>query len=376
MNGDFHYYATYCAAALAGYSHEECEGICYSAMLVDHCSRTFLKKVGGPASAATTQLQSELVDVRTDLFGVQDITRIWASFHFLPHDLHADVKQGSKLYKNKYRLICGPNGELVKKTVNLAFGQGNAAAGLAMHVLADTWAHAYFAGTPSLVINNTDYNFYELLLEDGKEIRRKITFNHNPGTPDNIEKGKYTNSIYQSSERSIMNLGHGRAGHLPDYSFVRYAYVPAWGDYQEIIKDNPHDYLHAFAQMVYALQYLHGDIDAFETGTYAWDTIAPYEETVRNLLSVRRTDDSEDWKSLGEKITGQSIRDFNLEEYEEAYKNTSSERRSTDTFLGQFFEAALRQKKMVGTEIADSGNYLAGFIRTIRRKHSVQEDSK
>ena len=83
MNGDFHYYATYCAAALAGFSHEEAQEICYSAQLVDHCTRTLLRKLDGPRSAATTQLQSELADARTDIVGLQDITRIWASFHFL-----------------------------------------------------------------------------------------------------------------------------------------------------------------------------------------------------------------------------------------------------------------------------------------------------
>ena len=42
MQKDFHYYATYCAARLAGFSHEEGMEICYSAQLVDWCSRTFL----------------------------------------------------------------------------------------------------------------------------------------------------------------------------------------------------------------------------------------------------------------------------------------------------------------------------------------------
>ena len=45
MNGDFHYYATYCTAILAGYSHEEACDICYSAQFVDLCSRTFLSSV-------------------------------------------------------------------------------------------------------------------------------------------------------------------------------------------------------------------------------------------------------------------------------------------------------------------------------------------
>ena len=79
MQEDFHYYATYCAAFLAGYTHEESQQICYSAQLVDLCSRTFLRKIGGPAAAATTQLQLELMDARTDPAGLQDITRIWAS---------------------------------------------------------------------------------------------------------------------------------------------------------------------------------------------------------------------------------------------------------------------------------------------------------
>lgn len=81
MDKSFHYYGTYCAAHLAGYTHDECLDICYSAQLVDCCSRTFLKTVGGPLAAATTQLSAEMLEVRKDILGLQDITRIWASFH-------------------------------------------------------------------------------------------------------------------------------------------------------------------------------------------------------------------------------------------------------------------------------------------------------
>lgn len=167
MNKDFHYYATYCAAVLAGYSHEESLDICYSAQFVDLCTVTFLTSVDGPSSAATTQLQLELADARTDLIGLQDITRIWSSFHFLPVDLYKNRGgRCGKRYMNKYRLVCGPNGDLLADTVNLAKGKSLQAAGLAMHVMADTWAHRYFAGTPSLVINNTEFHFEELI-KDG-----------------------------------------------------------------------------------------------------------------------------------------------------------------------------------------------------------------
>ena len=112
MQEDFHYYATYCAAYLAGYSHEESLDICYCAQFVDLCSTTFLSKIKAPTKAATTQLQLEMMDARTDIIGLQDITRIWASFHFLPRDLYAYKPKRTKRYLNKFRLICGPNGDL------------------------------------------------------------------------------------------------------------------------------------------------------------------------------------------------------------------------------------------------------------------------
>ena len=377
MNSDFHYYATYCAAAIAGYSHEEALDICYCAQLVDHCTRTLLKKLHAPVSAATTQMQSELIDARTDIIGLQNITRIWASFHFLPRDLYAEPGRGSRRYKRKYRLICGPNGDLLVKTVKLAKDNTLQAVGIAMHVLADTWAHTYFAGTPSLVINNTDRDFYELIPDGEYYKRRHIVFGHNPAAKEDPETGAYTASVYQSSENSIMNLGHGRAGHLPDYSFIRYLYMPAWSNYEEILKDNPHDYLHAFAQMVYAMQYLRGEIPDFEPDTYAWEAIEPYRSTIENLLAVRRTDDSEDWKALGESITGETIRPFNLEEYQEEYIN-DHDGYKYDTFLGEFFKAATAQKTMVTEEIAKSGSRLAGSARDVKKSSKLisMEDDK
>ena len=365
MQGDFHYYATYCAAALAGYEHEACLRICHSAQLVDYCCRTFLRKVRGPDAAATTQLQLELMEARTDLYGLADITRIWASFHFLPRDLYAEVRRGSRMYRNKYRLICGPNGALAAETVHLAKDCGPEAAGIAMHVLADTWAHTYFTGTPSLVLNSTNYHFYELLPGEEGEIRRRVVFSHNPKATDDPVTGRYVASLYQSSENSIMNLGHGRAGHLPDYSFMRYAYMPSWGDYREIVKDNPTDYYLAFTQMVYALKYLRGAEPEFRTDTYDAESAAPWEGEIREILARRQLDASEDWKRLGERLTGQVIPDFDMDAYRDEYE---SARDKDNTVLGRFFAAAIRQKHMVTAKILESGNDLAGRSFRFRRK--------
>lgn len=357
MQMDFHYYATYCAAFLAGCSHEDSLDIAYSAQFVDCCTRTLLSKLKAPLSAATTQLQLELMNARTDLLGLQDITRIWSSFHFLPGNLYAEVNHSNRLYKNKFRLICTPNGALVADTVRLAKGGSLQAAGIAMHVLADTWAHRYFAGTPSLVVNNTNSYFYEIM-PDGTE--REVSFRHSPGGADDPVHGIYNNSIYQSSERSIMNLGHGRAGHMPDYSYIRYKYLPAWGGYREIIKDNPHDYMCAFTQMIYAMKYLRGINPEFETGQYDTEAVAPWEEEIRAILEKRQTDACADWKALGEKLSGREIRPFDLDRYQGEYMSLP-EQEKDDSFLGCFFLAAMAQKSMVTNKIFKSGNLLAGF---------------
>ena len=365
MNPDFHYYATYCAAILAGYSREESQEIAYSDQFVDLCSATMLDKLKGPRAAATTQLQLELMAARTDIVGLQDITRIWASFHFLPRDLSAEPpKKCSKRYRSKYRLICGPNGELVKSTVELAKGKGPQAVGVAMHVLADTWAHQHFAGTPSLVINNTNYWFYELM-PDGEE--RKLSFRHSASAPDDLDHSLYTASIYVSSENSIMNLGHGRAGHLPDYGFIRYRYLPAWGGYEEIVKDNPSDYKHAFCQMITAMKYLRGASDSFACGEYDFAAISDIEGDIDAILSKRQLDASEDWKALGEKLSGRAAEPFDIEKYQQEYMSASDDDRD-GTFLGRFIIAALAQKSMVTNRVYSTGNKLAGYSVDYRRR--------
>lgn len=359
MQEDFHYYATYAAAILAGYTHKESLDIAYSAQFVDLCSKTLLSKIKAPQKAATTQLQLEMMDARTDMVGLQDITRIWTSFHFLPKDLYAEKAKRPKGYMRKYRLICGPNGELVKKTVELAKGRTLQHAGIAMHVLADTWAHSYFAGTPSLVINNTNDEFYELITIDGKETERKIKFRHNPGADDDLDKSLYTNSIYQGSEDSIMNLGHGRAGHLPDYSFARYRYLPAWDDYNAMIKDNPSDYRKAFCQMIRALRFLRGDIEAFETDEYDFELIAPHEERIMQIITKRQLIASADWRAFGEELSGDTVDDFDINRYQDEYIAVENK---DDSFLGKFINAAILHKGMVCRQIFESGNMLAGYV--------------
>ena len=363
MNKDFHYYGTYSAAILAGYSHEDALRIARSAFFVDLCTKPILSSVGAPVEAATTMLAMEMADAGSDILSQQDVTRIWASFHFLPGDLYSKRERCGKKYMQKYHLICKPNGDLLVDTVTQVKGKSLEATGLAMHVLADTWAHQNFAGTPSRVINDTNYHFFEVL-PDGSE--RPVKFNSNPASPDDLEKGVFTNSMHQSKETSVMNLGHGRAGHLPDYSFMRYKYLPAWADYEEVLKDNPSDFMHAYRQMVYAMKFLKGEGETFEKDTYDTVSVDLHQDKINEILLKRQTNSEEDWKAFGESLSGQEVPDFTAQEYQEGYRSASEADRD-DTPMGQFILAALTQKSMVTNRIYKSGNLLAGVTADYKK---------
>nr|MCR4740388.1 hypothetical protein [Lachnospiraceae bacterium] len=291
--------------------------------------------------------------------------RIWSSFHFLPRDLNAEKKHCTKHYLNKYRLICGPNGDLLVKTVELAKDKPLQSVGIAMHVLADTWAHTNFAGTPSLVINNTNYVFYELFPGGDDYIEKQIRFVHKTSVPDDLENSVYTNSLYQSNENSIMNLGHGRAGHLPDYSFVRYRYLPAWGEYAEITKDNPSDYFRAFTQMIYAMKYIRGVNPSFEKDTYDMAAIEPWKDRIKGIIEKRQLLASDDWKAFGEEMSGQEIEDFVIDKFFDEYTGKAKKEKD-DSFLGKFIRGAIAHKGMVIDEILRTGNKLAGKVKGVR----------
>ena len=200
------------------------------------------------------------------------------------------------------------------------------------------------------------------LFEEGDAFReKKIAFRHSLSGSDDLENSVYTSSIFQISENAVMNLGHGRAGHLPDYSFIRYRYMPAWGGYEELVKDNPADYLQAFTQMIYALKYLHGELETFETDTYDYPAIGPWEEEIRRILQKRQLIACDDWRELGERISGKAVVPFERDRYCVEYLKAAKEEES-NTFLGKFILGAVEQKNMVTRKICESGSRLAGTL--------------
>lgn len=141
---------------------------------------------------------------------------------------------------------------------------------------------------------------------------------------------------------------------------TRYRYLPAWADYEMVTKDNPSDYMHAFRQMVYAMRYLRGDVPSFEKDTYDSPSVDPWEDEIRRILETRQLDSCADWKALGEKMSGQTIDDFDENRYFAEYIDAAAGEKD-DTYLGRFFIAAMAQKSMVTGKIFESGSLLAGI---------------
>jgi hypothetical protein len=141
---------------------------------------------------------------------------------------------------------------------------------------------------------------------------------------------------------------------------MRYKYLPAWGRYEVILKENPNDYYRAFTQMIYAMKFLRGQSEHFEKDHYDMEAADPYEIEIWRILEKRQLDASTDWKAFGEALSGQEIPAFDESRYQEEYCNAAGTDKD-DTFLGRFILAALAQKSMVTNAIFKSGNLLAGY---------------
>jgi hypothetical protein len=276
MNIDFHYYATYLAARIAEYTKEEAQIIAYAAQYVDESTEDMVDMELLPdlkKSTPTTESILTLVKRNADLLyedrEIQESEKIWTCFHFLPGNIHPNdpLKEyrGSKNYgktvygdkeKRAFSLMCQPNSVLCEKMIN-NISQYNQEPyflellGICMHILADTWSHCYFAGTPSWWINEGPKEVYD---SSGDIIKFSIIPSYDEtSTVNELFSDNYLFATPPMLDfRSFTYLGHGRMGGIPDVPFMRYRYQPQWND-KEVFKDNPSDFMLAFRQMVYAM---------------------------------------------------------------------------------------------------------------------------
>ncbi|SCY14826.1 DUF6765 family protein [Desulfoluna spongiiphila] len=329
MNIDFHYYATYTAARIAGYSFTEAQTIAHAAQYVDESDHALLQDEAGQPHIGdfdmvpTVQTNAEMVKYNTIAWSgthLDETLSVWIPFHFLPGNYghgHTVDYTGpmedhgwtnhwvfNRESEQKFKLICLPNslllGEMINNVVE-AHADNLQMLGLRMHILCDTWAHCYYAGIPAWFMNNAGETVMDIH-PDGSEHEVAWTrvwplgdlFNPEIATP---ALPAYNSYAYQ---------GHGRMGHLPDYPYMRYRYQPQWSG-EPIIKDNRDFFMKAFKQMVQAMTCVRNRAP-FTVETYA-PLDSATEQVIREILDTREPDQCGAWrKNIGRiLVDGQAL---------------------------------------------------------------------
>lgn len=404
MNMDFHYYATYLAARVAGYEKEEAKTIAYAAQYVDESEEGMIDKKLLPGLSETTptiENMGTLLKRNMDLVGeekqIRESEGIWRSFHFLPGNIHEeDEKQvytGERKYTRTilgmhvlgtpeygkeearaFSLMCQPNSVLSEKMVNDVRKYRKQPyylelLGIRMHVLADTWAHRYFAGTPSWWVNEAPQDVY--YMPGGEEMKYSLLkdfsiTDFNKYMADNY----FLSTPPMPSFRSFSYLGHGRMGAVPDVPFMHYRYKPKWSN-AEVEKNNPEEFLLAFRQLVYAMNCIKEQF-YYERNVYA-DIGRELEadlNTVFENAQYKASKAAELWKPLIEKFyPGESafLSDFNKEAWKTEAGSAADKK---ETHYYRFNYSAIKHRRFVTAYLEELWNSSA---QPMRRRNGIDE---
>ncbi len=302
MNKDFHYEGTYAAACLAGFSPEEAGKIAWAAQTVDECTESKLKKHYDKLMCwdpvFTCQETSEIAFAEGHILSDETdgalcrLRKIWMCFHFLPGNIRGQTyytespELAGERDMRDFLCLCQPNGDLVREIAQHMvdeYREGEQAKellikiGLIMHVIADTWAHQNFAGTPNAKINDVSE------FSNVKPPSSSITGydgSHTPGV---------------GTTYSVSYLGHGRAGHNPDYGCLTYRYKAAWCK-EKIVRDGPKTFCEAFGQMVYVLKSIK-EGTAIDLNAQPEAEGQPWFDIVKAIVSVPFADQSAVWRT-------------------------------------------------------------------------------
>lgn len=387
MNIDFHYYGTFLAARIAGFEEEEAMVIAHAAQYVDESNASMvdseLNNLLGMQPQPTVMDNSEYAKYYENPFSkwssdqLTEIHRAWMPFHFLPGNLENEIPyQGVTSYDgwfsnwklddeqlNHFKLICNSNSNTVLSMINNTSYSESAPnlhmIGLRMHVLADTWSHKYYIGTPAWYINDAGNTVQELYEGKWFDLNFSISSAYLPVIgQDKPDIREYCASPPEATYDGITYLGHGRMGHLPDYPYLHYKYSPQWksnnqGNDKEIEKDNATEFMSAFTQMVYALECIKNN-SPFELNKYA-SLDADVKAKIQDVINIRKVDQSDDWNNLIGELYGSKIAPFNKNVWYQRFNavSTADDKKNTDYYL--FNEAALNHMALVENILYDKG---------------------
>lgn len=171
MDIEFHYYMTYLIAARAGFPSEQALTIAHAAQSVDDNHIRYV--ISGSPDGPYNNYVSQTLNI---LKPASQLLRIYPIFHFIPGDPNAPTARRADGRTDPW--VTTPDSAVAGKMIDNALASHNLyRIGVSAHGYVDTWAHQNFLG-------------------------RRDAYNDIPGS---------------SWVTSLLNVGHGSAGHQPDH---------------------------------------------------------------------------------------------------------------------------------------------------------------
>ena len=117
--------------------------------------------------------------------------------------------------------------------------------GIRAHVIADTWAHQDFSGLDNVI--NTYWDISGNVIKD--QVYQQIEYQDTGDwIREHLSSSDHEN--LQAVPNNTSYLGHGWMGHFPDYSFVKFKYIPYWSKNRAVVlRDNPTEYRYALLEL-------------------------------------------------------------------------------------------------------------------------------
>lgn len=250
MQIDFHYYAIYVIARLAGFKNTEANIIATSSQMVDDATDFHTIFFSNGEKYRLTCSAHKALDYRN--FEELSNSSVWIPFHFLPGNIVSPGMEPNS------KLICRQNSEIaqmmVKECIRLC-NEPNSLyrLGITLHVFADTWAHQGFSGIQS------NHN--------------RVTYLHNDALSKNLInrmkqffEDKFDTELCTFIDE-ILPLGHGAALSFPDLPYLEWRYKTIE---DEIVKRNNSDIF------VDAVKNIYFVMRSYQDNNYAVKYDSPY----------------------------------------------------------------------------------------------------
>lgn len=232
MQYDMHYYGIYALAYAAGIPKPDAELIAQASQAVDdQCMETFQQLPSGEAILGIATAHHPLNAGERVLSHIANDSRlVWVPFHFFPGNSGATFEE---------KLVTRKNSALINSLLDFYLSNATIEAnrsnilellGIALHVYADTFSHAGFAGISS-PLNHVEAD--------------SIAFDCETIPPSHLELLSHPLDTLKSELANLPALGHGGVLTYPDLPYLRWSYIDS--NQQKVERDNPTDYLDACA---------------------------------------------------------------------------------------------------------------------------------